>query len=101
MIVELPKELTVSSAIEVKEALLAALGGHARVEIDARAVVDVDVAGLQLLCAAHRSAVALGRSLAFTQAGRGAALEAALSGAGLLRHQGCRSGCLLEEPRHG
>jgi len=101
MILELPKELTIAQVHELKGALLEALGQHESVELDAGAVAEVDAAGLQVLCAAHRSAVALGRSLAFGGTGRGPVIDAALATAGLLRRHRCEAGCPFEEAPRG
>jgi anti-anti-sigma regulatory factor len=53
---ELPAELTIYSAVETRDALLAWVAGHAasssaHLKISARAVESVDGAGLQLLAA--------------------------------------------------
>jgi anti-anti-sigma regulatory factor len=82
MIVELPKELTIAGAAELKALLLSALDGEGPLELDARAVAEVDVAGLQLLCAASRSARGRGRSVGLAPGPRSPALTQAVATAG-------------------
>jgi anti-anti-sigma regulatory factor len=82
MIVELPNELTIARAPELRALLLSALDGEGPLEIDARAVTEVDLAGLQVLCAAGRSARARGRPLTLTREARSEALARAVATAG-------------------
>lgn len=56
-------ELTVSNAAPLRERFLEALKQNDQVEIDLDQVTMVDLAGLQLLCSAHRTAVAQGKTL--------------------------------------
>jgi anti-anti-sigma regulatory factor len=79
---ELPRELVVVRAAELKAGLLAAIAAGEGVELDGSAVIEADVAGLQVLCAARRSAAARGRALAFSPGGRSAALSQAIRTAG-------------------
>ena len=88
MIVPLPESLIISQASGLRSLLLSALEGGEPVELDGRAVVEVDVAGLQVLCAARRSAVARGIPLTFLRGGRSPALTDAIDLAGL----GCLAG---------
>jgi anti-anti-sigma regulatory factor len=83
MVVVLPGELVVGRAAELKAQLEAALAGSGPIELDGRAVGDADVAGLQVLCAAGRSARARGLLLAFLREGRSRSLEEAVALAGL------------------
>ncbi len=101
MVLDLPKELTVGRAAELKAALLKALDREARVELNTRAVEEVDAAGLQVLCAAHRSASARKRELLVAAGERGPALAAACAAAGLLHRHGCGEHCLFLEGSHG
>ena len=82
MVVNLPQELTIAAVARLRDRLLEALAGGAPVVLDAAAVVDVDAAGLQVLCAARRSAAARGVELAL-RGGRGGPLARALEVAGL------------------
>ncbi len=95
MVLDLPVELTLTGAAALKTALLEALAGAPRVELDARAVAEVDAAGLQVLCAARRSAVARGLGLGFQPGGRSPALVRAIELAGLAHLP--REGWLTQE----
>lgn len=86
MITPLPQQLTIAGAEELKAALMAALAAGEPVELDGRAVQEVDVAGLQVLCAARRSATAHGLVLAFAPGARSEALDQAIALAGLHHH---------------
>lgn len=56
-------ELTVANGAALRERLLAAMEMGDRVEIDLERVTAVDLAGLQLLCSAHRTSVEKGKVL--------------------------------------
>ncbi len=94
MIVQLPAEMVLARAREVHERLVSALAGGEPLELDARDVEKIDVAGLQLLGALCRSAEAQGRSVTFRAGDHGAVVGAAAERAGFNRHQGCTAGCL-------
>ncbi len=79
----LPPELTLARAAELKARLLEALAGGAPLALDGRGVTDVDAAGLQVLCAAGRSAAARGTSVSLTAGARSPALAEALALSGL------------------
>lgn len=83
MVVPLPENLIVAQAAALKALLLAALEEGQPVELDGRNVNEVDAAGLQVLCAARRSALARRTSLTFVRGGRSAALVGAIELAGL------------------
>ncbi len=85
MIAMLPAELTIAKVGELRAALLEALASGEPVELDGRAVEDADVAGLQVLCAAHHSAADRGVRLTFRAGGRSPALVRAVELAGLSR----------------
>lgn len=85
MILQLPEELTIAEAARLRERLRAALDGGAPVVLDAAGVAEVDAAGLQLLCAARRSAAARGVPLTLRGRGRSEALARALEVSGLAR----------------
>jgi hypothetical protein len=101
MIVKLPSEMTLGHATEIRTMLLPALASHEAIELDAQAVTDVDVAGLQLLCSLHRSAVKQKTPIAFLGGTRGAPIQEAEQRAGFARHIGCAAGCLWEEKKRG
>ena len=56
-------ELTLLDAAEFKAELLRALDSSPRLVIDTRELTDIDLAGLQLLSAAHQSALTKGKEL--------------------------------------
>ena len=89
--------LTIAHAEEVKRLLLTALSGTGNVLLDAEAVMEVDLAGLQLLCAAHRTALQVGRTVIVDYA-QSPLLAEALRKAGYMRHVGCMA---YEEASHG
>ena len=59
-------ELTLVDAAEFKAEMLKALASSPRVVIDTRELTDIDLAGLQLFCAAHQSALANGKEVCLT-----------------------------------
>jgi anti-anti-sigma regulatory factor len=83
MRMSLPPELTLANAASVKSAMLEALESGEPLELDASEVTDVDVAGLQLLCALHLEAAARKVDLAFGAAGCGPPITDAAKAAGL------------------
>jgi ABC-type transporter Mla MlaB component len=82
-------ELTVSNAAALREGLLAALAQGDQVELDLEEVTAIDLAGLQLLCSAHRTAVAGEKSLTL-KGTLPPALQQACAGAGFDLHRSCR-----------
>jgi anti-anti-sigma regulatory factor len=99
--VKLGPALTLASAGAVKEALQAALAGQGPINLDASAVDEVDLAGLQLICATHRVAARDGRELDLAGGARCAALVAAVGALGFGRDVGCGDRCLCREVAHG
>jgi len=61
--VSLEGAMTVNQAAELKEALLKSLDQGDRVEVDCEHVTEVDLSFLQLLCAAHRTAMSSKKKL--------------------------------------
>ncbi len=98
MIVALPAELTIARAAACKAALLAALREGGQIQLDARAVVDADAAGLQVLVAAQKSAAAAGVPFGFLPGGRSPALDRAAVSAGLAGGAGAPEERLWKEP---
>ena len=85
-------ELTVQEAGRVRIELLDSLARADRVEIDLSSVTAADIAGLQLLCAAHKTAAARGKTVLLLR--MPASVEEAVAVAGFGRHEGCMADCL-------
>lgn len=66
---EIEQGLTVAQVCRLKEVLLHGFDEAGQVSLDVSTVADVDIAGLQLLCATHRLAVARGKELLLTGVG--------------------------------
>ena len=100
--IRLSGALTIAHAEEIKRLLLVALSGTGDVLLDAAEVTDVDLAGLQLLCAAHRAALQAGRRVTLDYT-RSPLLAETLLKAGYMRHAGCMAheNCLWAEAPHG
>ncbi|SDM94273.1 Anti-anti-sigma regulatory factor (antagonist of anti-sigma factor) [Geoalkalibacter ferrihydriticus] len=84
----LGRVLTVVEAAALRETLMQALESCADLVLDGADVGDVDVAGLQALCAAHRAAVVKGCALRMTGLDAGPWPEV-LRLSGLSRHEAC------------
>jgi anti-anti-sigma factor len=82
-------ELTVQRAHEVKDRILTQLSPNRILNLDLTQVDCIDVAGLQLLCSAHRTAQARGGDIRFC-APLPASFRAAIQAAGFERHCDCR-----------
>ncbi len=90
-------DLTVEHAGEMRMALIKALVDSDRVEVKLGEVAEADLACLQLLCSAHRTAVTLKKRFAVAGA-RPEKFKQAVEAAGYLRFTGCslgrEKGCL-------
>ena len=83
MVLLVSEELTISTVVEEKARLLAALELGEDLQVDGRGVREVDVAGLQLLLAAKHEAEARGRTFSLPTAMCSEALTQALALAAL------------------
>jgi len=91
--ITLARDMTISSAAELKEVLNNALSGSDRIMLNLEQVTEVDLSCLQLLCSAHRTAKK--REKSFTRTGDcPETLKIIAEHAGYLRHTGCVGGCL-------
>lgn len=81
--------LTIERANELKEMLLDALRENEHVALNLEKVTAVDLACLQVLCAAHRTSVGSNRHLTL-QGKRPEVLERIMVDAGYARSAGCR-----------
>ena len=100
MIVTLPPELTIAQAAEWKPPLLDAVTSGEAVLLDASAVTRTDIAGLQLLIAAKKSALAAGVRFGFKQGARSPALDHAAESAGLVSGSDAPEELLWKEAYH-
>lgn len=81
-------DLTITQTQKVKAELLDALRSASSVEVRMENVRQLDVAFLQLLCSAHRTAAGANKS--FAVGGERGRFQALLKKAGFQRHIGCR-----------
>jgi anti-anti-sigma regulatory factor len=81
--------LGVEDAAALREALLAALAASARVAIDAAGVSGIDLTCLQVLCAAHRTAMEGGKDIRIEGCCAPEFAES-VRAAGFPMHAGCR-----------
>jgi anti-anti-sigma regulatory factor len=95
--------LTLPYINEIRDTLLGTMRQADDIVIDMHAVTDLDVSGLQVMCAAHKSAVSLGKRLALAGAPPG--VTEAAGRAGYARRSSCINGaedrCLWGEVAHG
>lgn len=88
------KVVTVAGALDIVRsagilpALQEALAPHCSVRLDLSAVTRIDVAGLQLICSAHRTAQAVGAGFSLSPL-PSPALVATAREAGFQRHAAC------------
>ncbi|TWJ26460.1 STAS domain-containing protein [Geobacter argillaceus] len=88
VVVTIAGEMTIPYAGELREHLLAAFQKANRITADLTAVTGIDVAGLQILCSAHRSSVFMKKSFTII-GGPGSAVWEAADAVGQLRQMGC------------
>ena len=102
-VLKLESTLTLASVSEVREKLRAALASGDPITVDAEALDEIDLAGLQLLCAAHRGAARQGQTLEVLGAGGSAcpAIEQAVAALGFGRDAACNGRCLCREVARG
>ena len=94
MILKLANELTLRGAAAQKDVFLEALRADPVIRLDASGVEDIDLSGLQLLCALHRSAANAGKTVELCEGARPEVIDEAARKAGFDRHSGCAPGCL-------
>ncbi len=80
--------LTIEYAADMREALLAAFGQGDLVTVDLTKLEGIDISGLQLLCAAHRTSLAQDKRLV-VQGSKHADVQKNAMLAGYYRHVGC------------
>jgi len=80
-------EVTVQHAASLKAILLKAAEGD-RLALDCSSVTEIDVAGLQLLCSAHRTFAKWGKGFSLI-GGRPAPFKKSIQESGYARGKGC------------
>lgn len=88
LVVSVGGAVTVQSVGELKESLLQALAGAEQLCLDLSGVTEIDLAGLQLLCAAHRSSLQHNKRFCIST-GENDIIGTAGMEAGFQRHVGC------------
>jgi len=87
-ILKLDGKLTIERTQELKNILLDALNEKDDVIIDLKSAMEVDASFLQLLCAAHKSALRMHKRL-ILDSGKSSALKTAVHQAGYIRTLCC------------
>ena len=85
---KLTGSMTIGQAAELKDVLVAALQEANELRVDVSGVTEIDLTGLQLLGASHRSSLARGKHFSVEADGNRNYLDAVVS-AGFRRHSGC------------
>jgi anti-anti-sigma regulatory factor len=87
-IVAIGGEMTIQNAGEIRTALLEAFSQGEGVCLEMGRVTGVDLAGLQLLCAAHRTSITNKKHFSIIGIDN-EAMKCVIRDAGFLRHTGC------------
>jgi anti-anti-sigma regulatory factor len=87
--VQVHGSLTIAQAREAHAALVTAFAKADQVLLDLEGVEEIDLTGLQLVCAAHRSSCSSGKSFQ-VKGNDSEPIERAALRAGFLRRVGCR-----------
>ncbi|MBT0662676.1 STAS domain-containing protein [Geobacter pelophilus] len=88
LVVHLSGSMTIHYAVEIKDALLTAFNDSSKLTCNLTQVSDIDLAGLQLLCATHKSSCASGRKFEVVGLERDDFVKV-VECAGFSRHIGC------------
>ncbi|MBI5847461.1 MAG: STAS domain-containing protein [Nitrospirae bacterium] len=83
--------VTIEQMPEMKKVLADALHDAQQVRVDFSQADDVDLACLQTLCSAHRTAGGVDKELSINE-NRSAAFMKSVKAAGYVRHTGCKLG---------
>jgi len=81
-------EMTILNAAEIRTNIMEVISGGNDLHLDLKGVTDVDLTGLQLICAAHISAIKLRKRLD-VDFSLNEPLKKIIHDAGFLRHIGC------------
>jgi anti-anti-sigma factor len=80
--------VTIAAAAQFKQALQEALEAGPALELDLSGLTQIDLSGLQLLCATHRSAEQAGKQFHIINKGN-EVFRNSVADAGFNRHVGC------------
>ena len=80
--------MTIPHGREIKAALAEAMDAGETVQLDLRAVTEIDLIGLQAICATHRSSIANHKGFSIIRDDN-PAFEAVVQALGFARHTGC------------
>ena len=80
--------LTIGQAAALKGALVTALNDASELRVDLSGITEIDLTGLQLLEASHRSALSRGKQFSVEPRGNRSYLDT-VDSAGFRRHTGC------------
>jgi anti-anti-sigma factor len=81
-------EMTIQHAVEIKEHILQELADTGELRLDLKGVSNVDLIGLQLICAAHIASIKMGKQF-FAAVAANEHFNKIVHDAGFLRHMGC------------
>jgi anti-anti-sigma regulatory factor len=87
-IVVVSGEMTIQNAGEIRMVLLDAFADGVELHMEMDKVTEVDLAGLQLLCAAHRTALTVKKHFSISGLDN-EAIRSVILDAGFPRHTGC------------
>lgn len=80
--------LTIEQAAGLKEALTLALDAARELQVDLSGITEIDLTGLQLLGASHRSSLTSGKHFTIEDGGNRSYLDT-VDSSGFRRHVGC------------
>jgi anti-anti-sigma factor len=87
-VITLNGKMTIQYAEEIKKVLQEALANNDRLQLDLEGVSEVDLTGLQLICAAHISAIRLEKQF-IVNFSVNEPIKTIVQDAGFIRHIGC------------
>lgn len=93
MLVNLGGDLTFPHAPRIRECLLEAFTAMQHVGLDLGEIREIDLSFLQLLCAAHRTALAEGKEITLLNRELPAPLREVAGAAGFVNRSGCPAAC--------
>lgn len=88
-VIQLAGSMTIHFAAEIKDALLGAFNGSAKLTCIVEDISEIDLAGLQLLCSTHKACSIAGIPFA-VEGLNGENVHKTIVEAGFIRHVGCQ-----------